>query len=154
MEVSAAQGGDSFPTLMRLSAPERLLRAIPEAETRFVVRATRVSIGKSMKIEADIEAFIAHLSGSKIPGFHGTSALAGHQIEKCGFLPNKLVDERLHQELLNAADALKVETGAYRSWLSMRSVTFARKLDSALEHIRRELSGSSRASGASSPTCR
>lgn len=80
-----------------------------------------------------------------VVGFHGTSQLFSSNIEKQGFLPNKIFSVDEHQLILSVAMTLKIDTWLYSDWFQiMRSVTFAKDHIDALNHVK---SSSSSAQG-------
>jgi hypothetical protein len=85
--------------------------------------------------------FPISFTGFQIVGFHGTSAASSMTIESNGFLPRKALLDSDHTELIETANSLGIDTGSYRQWLGMRSVTFTREQAAALEHIRKGYAG-------------
>ena len=89
-----------------------------------------------MKIEKNSSnKFTTNFSSYVKVGFHATSSLATCQIEKTGFLPNKIFTVGDHQNTLAIAQTLAIDTTDYIQWLQMRSVTFAQNESDALNHI-------------------
>lgn len=68
-------------------------------------------------------------------GFHGTTSTASAAIEIHGFLPSKVFSEQEHMQILELANGLGWDTGSYRQWLSMRSVSFAKDQKFAIDHV-------------------
>ena len=79
--------------------------------------------------------FATNLSTFQTVGFHATTSLASSDIEKVGFLPNKVFDASDHQLVLAEAKSLNLATAPYEQWLQMRSVTFVDNQAGALRHI-------------------
>lgn len=85
--------------------------------------------------------FSASFSGYKIIGFHATSSMSSCEIEKIGFLPNKIFDDGDHQTILSRAQFLGINTADYQQWLQMKSVTFVDNVAGALAHIQQGSAG-------------
>jgi hypothetical protein len=88
---------------------------------------------------ADFFTFQA-ISNQKI-GFHSTVLSASYEIEKSGFLPDKIFSETEHNKLLNISIAHKEDTSAVQEWLALRSVTFTQHPNDAIKHIKQGSSG-------------
>ena len=74
-------------------------------------------------------------SEGQLVGFHSTSISASVQIEKQGFLPDKIFDLSEHERLMAIAKTHNLDVFSYERWLSMRSVTFTVSPHDALKHI-------------------
>ena len=74
-------------------------------------------------------------------GFHATTSLASDEIEKIGFLPNKIFIPEDHNTIISEAKSLQIDTSCYEQWLEMRSVTFTNNQTDALNHIKKGSSG-------------
>lgn len=82
-------------------------------------------------------AFRTDFSGYEVVGFHATSMAACSAIETVGFLPHKVLGEDVHRNLLAAAKNLRLSPTlirSYEEWLGLRSVTFTKKQDGAINH--------------------
>lgn len=86
-------------------------------------------------------SFTVDLSSYAVVGFHATSELAFRHIERVGFLPSKVLSNQSHSCILRTACVLGIETGSYREWLGMRSVTFAKNLNDAISHAKKGFAG-------------
>jgi len=53
-------------------------------------------------------------------GYHGTSSLAAADIEAHGFLPNKVLSDQEHAQILQLAEDLGFDTWSYTQWLGMK----------------------------------
>jgi hypothetical protein len=95
-----------------------------------------------MKIEQNpTNTFATEFTGFQIVGFHATSSLACADIERSGFLPNKILSANEHDQILSAAKSLEINTFSYEEWLGMRSVTFTKEFQTARNHILQGNSG-------------
>jgi len=95
-----------------------------------------------MKIERNpSNTFTINFANHSIVGFHATSSLACADIERVGFLPNKIFARSEHDQIISEAKSLEVDTRSYEEWLGMRSVTFTKKCEIALSHITKGSSG-------------
>lgn len=68
-------------------------------------------------------------------GYHGTTSLAAPAIEAHGFLPNKVFADHEHSQILHMAEELGWDTGSYKQWLDMRSVSFAKDPNFSINHV-------------------
>lgn len=94
-----------------------------------------------MNIEKNNKFLKTNFSNYPIIGFHATTSLASGDIEKTGFLPNKIFDTRDHQIILAEASSLNIYKWNYEEWLKMGSVTFTNNQEDALNHISEGNSG-------------
>ena len=84
------------------------------------------------------KSFSIDLSSFSIVGFHATSSEAARNIQRVGCLPDKLLSQHELNDLLNLARELSIDTqgmGGFEEWLAMKSVTFTKDFDDALNHV-------------------
>lgn len=79
--------------------------------------------------------FQTSLTGFEKVGYHGTTSLASTAIEAHGFLPNKVFADHEHSVILQMAEELGWNTGSYKQWLGMRSVSFAKDPAFSINHV-------------------
>ncbi len=94
-------------------------------------------------IETGLQGFDPEivLRDRDVVGFHATSYSASGQIESEGLLPNKILSEEQHTRLLGIAERLEIDVLDYQQWLQMRSVTLAKMLSEAVNHVRKGRAG-------------
>lgn len=74
-------------------------------------------------------------------GFHATATTACAAIERIGFLPHKILNDREHDDLLRIAADNSLDTDFYSQWLAMRSVTFTKTPGEAKTHVQNGKAG-------------
>lgn len=79
--------------------------------------------------------FQTSLAGFDKVGYHGTTSLAATDIEAHGFLPNKVFADHEHSLILQMAGELGWSTWNYNEWLGMKSVSFAKDPNFAINHV-------------------
>ena len=88
--------------------------------------------------------FTTQFADYEVVGFHAASAFASRNIERVGLLPHKILDDATHNRLLKAAEEMGFPVhvmGGYAEWLGMKSVTFTKAPDAAIEHAKSGKSG-------------
>ncbi|AJE98838.1 hypothetical protein [Pandoraea apista] len=95
----------------------------------------------SLTIVTSLEQLIDACRGFDTVGFHGTSSLACQKIETNGFLPDKIFSDSDRDDILSTALRLEIDTSGYRQWIAMRSTTFTKQVDAAINHVRSGHSG-------------
>lgn len=95
-----------------------------------------------MKIErAKGNRFSTCFDKYSVHGFHATSSRACSAIERVGIFPDKIFGSNDHKMIIDVATDLGIDTSWYQEWLSMRSISFAKRQQDAVAHVSQGHSG-------------